>query len=188
MSRKLWEWNVVPFGLKNAPPIFQRMMDRVLAGLPFARCYIDDIVVWSSSFSEHLKHLEIDFNRVRDVGLKVHPGKCLFGAAKIDFLGHRVTAFGIQPQSDKTAAIKEMVAPKDVPGLRALLGLFSYYRKFVPHFSAVAAPLNALLKKDYVWQWEAAEESAMQQLKDALCSDPVLRRPNDAQPFRLMTD
>ena len=80
MSRKLWEWNVVPFGLKNAPPIFHRMMDRVLAELPFARCYIDDIVVWSNSFSEHLKHLEIVFNRLRDVGLKVHPGKCLFGA------------------------------------------------------------------------------------------------------------
>ena len=81
-----------------------------------------------------------------------------------------------------------MVAPKEVPGLRALLGLFSYYRKFVPHFTAVAAPLNALLKKDYVCQWEAAEESAMQHLKDALYSDPVLRRPDYAQPFRLMTD
>ena len=149
MSRKLWEWNVLPFGLKNAPPFFQRMMDRVLSGLPFARCYIYDIVVWSSSFSEHLQHLEIVFNRLRSVGLKVHLGKCLFGAAEVDFLGLRVTPFVIQPQTEKTA-------PTDVSSLRALLGLFSYYGKFVPYFSAVAAPLNALLRKDSTWRWSAS--------------------------------
>ena len=99
-----------------------------------------------------------------------------------------MTTLGIQPETNKTAAIKEMVAPKDVSGFRALLGLFSYYGKFVPHFSAVAAPLNALLKKEFVWLWGTAEESAMQQLKGALCSDPVLRRPDYAEPFKLMID
>ena len=89
------------------------MMDRVPSGLPFARCYIDDIVVWSSSFLEHLQHLEIVFNRMRSVGLKVHPKQCLFGAAKIDFLGERVTLFGIQPQIEKTAPIRTMTAPTD---------------------------------------------------------------------------
>ena len=95
--RQLWEWNVVPFGLKNAPPYFQRLMDHVLAGLPFARCYIDDIIIRSSSFLEHLKHLELVFARLEKWGLKVHPGKCLFAAEKVDFLGHRVNAYGIRP-------------------------------------------------------------------------------------------
>ena len=72
--RMPWGWNVVPFGLKNAPPFFQRLMDHVLAGLPFARCYIDDIIVWSASFSEHMLHLEEVFNRLEKWGLKIHRG------------------------------------------------------------------------------------------------------------------
>ena len=85
-QRILWEWCVVPFGLKNAPPYFQRQMDKVLAGLPFARCYIDDIVIWSRNVEEHLKHISAVFARLRDAGLKVHPGKCQFAVDRIDFL------------------------------------------------------------------------------------------------------
>ena len=93
---------MVPFGLKNAPPFFQRLMDHVSVGLPFSRCYIDDIIIWLSSFAEHLEHLEIVFKRLREWGLKIQPGKCLFGAKKVDFLGHRVNRFGIRPQLEKT--------------------------------------------------------------------------------------
>ena len=114
----------MPFGLKNAPPFFQRLMDRVLAGLSFEKCYIDDIIVWSSSYAEHLKHLEIVFQRLKDWGLKIHPGKCLFGAEEVDFIGHRVNTYGIHPQMEKTQAIRDMQVPKDVSGLRTLLGLF----------------------------------------------------------------
>ena len=144
---------MVPFGLKNAPPFFQRLIDQVLAGLPFATCYIDDIIIWSSSFAEHLEHLEIVFRRLREWGLKIHPGKCLFGAEKVDYMGHRVNRFGIRPQMEKTQAIRDMPTPFDLSGLRALLGLFSYYMKFVLGFSTIAAPLNRLLKKDSPWRW-----------------------------------
>ena len=91
-QRILWEWCVVPFGLKNAPPYFQRQMDKVLAGLPFARCYIDDIVVWSRNLEEHREHLRAVFTRLRFAGLKIHPRKCQFALDAEDFLGHRVTA------------------------------------------------------------------------------------------------
>ena len=172
--RQLWEWNVVPFGLNNAPPFFQRLMDKVLAGLPFARCYIDDIIIWSKSFAEHLTHLEVVFSRLRAWGLKIHLGKCLFGADEVDLLGHRVNAYGIKPQMEKTRAIRDMQTPSDLSSLRALLGLFSYYRKYVPHFSVIAAPLNKLLKKDAPWKWGEQEATAVHKLKQLLCFEPVL--------------
>ena len=83
-QRLLWEWCVVPLGLKNAPSYFQRQMDKILVNLPFARCYVDDIVTWSTTLSEHLQHLSTVFERLRNTGLKVHPGKCLFATNKID--------------------------------------------------------------------------------------------------------
>ena len=96
-QRILWEWCVVPFALKHTPPYFQRQMDKVLAGLPFARCYIDDIVVWSRNLEEHREHLRAVFTRLRFAGLKIHPGKCQFAVDAVDFLGHQVTTEGLQP-------------------------------------------------------------------------------------------
>ena len=91
-NRVLWEWLVVPFGLKNAPPYFQRRMDQILQDLPFCRCYIDDIVIWSRNLEEYLHHLELVFQRLRAAGPKVHRGECVFAADSIDFLGHRISA------------------------------------------------------------------------------------------------
>ena len=144
---------MVPFGLKNAPPYFQRRMDEVLKDLKFVRYYIDDIVIWSKSLEEHLDHLQQVFQRLREAGLKVHPGKCVFGADSIDFLGHRISANMLRPQSDNIAAVRDLAAPTYLSSLRAALGLFSYYRKFVPHFSTIAFPLNSLMKKDRPWKW-----------------------------------
>ena len=121
-NRVLWEWLVVPFSLKNAPPYFQRRMDEVLRGLPFVRCYIDDIVVWSNNVEEHLQHLEQIFQRLREVDLKVHLGKCVFASDSIDFLGHRISAGKLEPQTDKLAAVRDLPAPTDLSGLRAALG------------------------------------------------------------------
>ena len=91
-NRILWEWLVVPFGLKNAPPYFQKRMDHNVRDLRFYRCYIDDIIIWSNNLTENLEHLREVFKRLREAGLKVHPGKCVFGSDSIDFLGHRISA------------------------------------------------------------------------------------------------
>ena len=187
-NRVLWEWLVVPFGLKNAPPYFQRRMDQVLQGLPFARCYIDDIIIWSRNLEEHLEHLKEVFRRLREAGLKVHPGKCVFGANGIDFLGHHISANRLEPQQDKLAAVRDLPSPTDLSSLRAALGLFSYYRKFVPHFSTIAFPLNSLMKKDRPWEWGEHQEEAFVELKEHLCSAAVLRLPDPYSPFILTTD
>ena len=165
----MWEWLVVPFELKNAPPYFQRQMNHILRDLPFCRCYIDDIIVWSKSTGEHIQHLEEIFKRLREAGLKVHPGKCVFGADSIDFLGHRISANSLQPQEEKLAAVRDLPAPTDLHSLRAALGLFSYHRKFVLHFSTIAHPLNQLLKRDAVWLWGDKQMEAFQELKLQLC-------------------
>ena len=92
---------MVPFGLKNAPPYFQRRTDHILQDLHFCRCSIDDIVIWSRNLEEHLEHLKVVFERLRKAGLKVHPGKCVFGADSIEFLGHRISANKLEPQQGK---------------------------------------------------------------------------------------
>ena len=178
----------MPFGLKNAPPFFQKQMDKVLLGLSFASCYIDDIVVWSRNIDEHLDHLEIVFQRLRSYGLKVHPGKCLFCSEKNDFLGYCVSGDGLSPQQEKVNAVRDLRTPTDVFSLRAALGLFGYYRKFVPNFSSIASPLNELLRKNKQWVWGDKQEMAYQTLKDKLCGAEVLLRPNSAKEYRLTTD
>ena len=113
-QRILWEWRVVPFGLKNAPSYFQKKMDKVLINLPFTRCYIDDIVIWSDTIEQHMTHLTQVFKRLREVGLKVHPGKCVFAVDKIDFLGHSISTEGLSPQEEKVATVRDLSSPIDV--------------------------------------------------------------------------
>ena len=120
--------------------------------MAFYRCYVDDIVIWFRTLEEHLGHLEEVFKRLREASLKVNPGKCVFGADSIDFLGHRISANRLEPQQDKLAAVRDLPSPTILSGVRAALGLFSYYRKFVQHFSSIAFPLNSLLKKDRPWE------------------------------------
>ena len=95
---------------------------------------------------------------------------------------------GIAPEVEKTRAIKDMPTPKDIHQLRVALGLFSYYRKFIPHFSTIASPLNGLLKGDVKWHWDETQETAFIELKQALCSEPVLRRVDTNKPYLLATD
>ena len=186
--RILWEWCVVPFGLKNAPPYFQRQMDKVLINMSFARCYIDDIVVWSENLQDHLKHLSAVFDRLRKAGLKVHPGKCEFALDKINFLGHCVSAEGLSPQQEKVTAVRDLPAPTDISSLRSALGLFSYYRKFVQGFSVLASPLHLLLRKGEKWHWDLDQQKSFAELKDKLCTSDVLKRPDSELPYVLATD
>jgi Mg2+ and Co2+ transporter CorA len=94
-SNKLWEWLVMPFRLKNAPIFFQRIMDQVLEGADFLKCYIDDILVHSKGLLQHLVHLEELFKRLHEVNMKIHPKKCEFVVASIVYLGHRIFPNGI---------------------------------------------------------------------------------------------
>jgi hypothetical protein len=118
----------------------------------FASCYVDDILVFSESVEDHLQQLQAIFDMCHDCGLRVHPDKCFFGAASVEFLGHHVSAHGTSPAAAKVKAITDMPEPANVPALQAALGLFNYYRSYVPQYSAIAAPLYALTQKGAPWR------------------------------------
>ena len=142
----------MPFGVKNAPAKFQRVMDETLQGLEFVRCYIDDILIFSITLDDHLGYLQQLFDWLRQAGLKCHPGKCVVAVLEVLYLGHLIKPGTMEPQDSKVQAVRGIPVPEDVSELRQFLGLASYYRRFIPSFSEIANPLNSLLKKEKTWE------------------------------------
>jgi hypothetical protein len=128
----LFEFTRLPFGLRNAGNTFQRMMDRVLAGLDFSFVYLDDIVLASHSVEEHLVHLRQLFERLQQFGLVINGEKCIFGQSSVEFLGHQVTARGALPLQGNVKAILKFPQPQSVKQLQGFLGSVNFYRRFLP--------------------------------------------------------
>ena len=145
----IYEFNVMPFGLCNAPATFQRLMDHVYKGIAwkFVVVYLDDTIVYSKTFNEHLTHLQKVFNRIRQAGLRLNIDKCTFWMHQLPFLGHLISARGIAPDPQKVEAVQRIQPPKNLTALRSFLGLVGYYRQFILNFSSIARPLNSLLQK-----------------------------------------
>ena len=186
----LWRFKVMPFGLCNAPATFERLMERVLGQLRWqiCLCYLDDILIFSGSVDEHLVHLQTVFQRLREAKLKLKPKKCHFFQKQVTFLGHIVSAEGIMTDPSKVLKIAECPAPQDVHEVRSVLGLFSYYRRFMPHFSELAKPLIKLTEKNRVFSWGREQQDAFDQLKQLLEQAPVLAHPRKEGSFILDTD
>jgi len=180
----------VPFGLCSAGSTFQRVMDLALNGLNFNMClvYLDDIIVYSSTVEEHLLRLRKLFNRLRMADLKLKLSKCSLLRAEVSFLGHLVSGEGVATDPSKIELVRDWPAPSDVKEVRSFLGLASYYRRFLPTFAEIAAPLHALTAKNKQFKWTTNCDRAFVRLKLALISSPILAMPNDADPFLLDTD
>ena len=189
-SEGLFEFNVMPFGLCNAPATFQRLMDCVLAGLHWKTClvYIDDIIVVGKSFDEHLCNLQAVLERLRQAGLKLHPRKCQLLRHKVTYLGHVVSAQGITPDPDKTDRVNRWLTPQSAKEVQQFLGLANYYRRFIKNFASVAKPLHRLTEKGRKFKWTQESDQAFNTLKQKLTSAPVLALPNWSIPFLLDTD
>ena len=186
-SCQLCEFNQVPFGLCNAPATFSRLMDHVLASLHWEMClfYLDDIIVFSSTWEEHLARLRQVFEGLRHANLKLGADKCTFAAKEVNYLGHRVTEEGLLPDSSLLAAIREIPPPRTATEVRSFLG---YYRHYVKNFAAIAGPLHALTRKDAVFHWSEECQIAFDQLKTLLTTSPVTAFPDFSQAFRLYSD
>ena len=190
----LYQFNVMPFGLRNAPAVFQRLMQRVLAGLnpedgvPFNSVYIDDILVFSETFEDHLVHLKAVIERISAAGLKLKPSKCKFIRQTVEFLGHVLTPMGIRPNPDRVGAVQNFPRPKSVREVRQFLGLASYYRRFVKGFATLAQPLHSLTKANSRFNWTIDCQSAFDALKTMLLMSPVLSFPDFSRGFILETD
>ena len=145
-----WHFNMVPFGLVQAPLYFQQLMNQVLQGLDFAIAYLDNIVIFSNNELEYLQHLETLFKRLQDAGLKLKESKCDFFRSQIHYLGHMLSADGIQPLPEKLDSITKMPAPENQTEVKQFLGLVGYYCKFVPCFLDISRPLLKLMRKDTI--------------------------------------
>ena len=121
-SNRRWQWKVMPFGLKNAGACFQKVMDDALADHSNDKCYIDDVLIYSKTFEEHMPHIKQVFDMIAAVGLNAHTSKCVFGAHDVPYLGHMLSANGVQPMEAKVKTIVEMPAPVDVSGARSFMG------------------------------------------------------------------
>ncbi len=187
-SNKLWEWLVMPFILKNAHVFFQRIMDHVLEGANFMKCYIDDVLGHNKEFLKHLVHLEELFKRLHEVNMKIHLKKCEFAIILVVYLGHRILPNGIMAHWAKVVATLEMPNPTDVHTLRSFIELCNYYRIYVQDFSTIAHPLYALLKKDVARTWSEEAQEAFNTFKERLSKFPILKRLNFNKLFILHTD
>ena len=183
-----WEFKRCPFGLAQAPAYFQRLVNEVLSGLTFAFGYLDDILVFSLNMESHLEHLRVLFERLRSADLKFKEVKCNLLKKHIQYLGHIVSGEGITPLPEKLVSIQKMWPSKTPKEVKQFLGLIGYYRKFVPRFSDLARPLNALTRKNVEFEWTQVCQESFDLLKVSLMTEPILTYPNPNLPYVLFTD
>ena len=190
----VYQWKRLPFGLVSSPGQFTACLSKILKGLNWQICsvYVDDLLCFSSSFEEHLRDLQKIFTRLIDAGLTLKPSKCSFAMKKIKYLGHVLSKDGIEVDTDKTDAVSSFPVPETQTQIRSFLGLAGWYRKFVPNYSKLAAPMNTLLKKDFKKsiksEWTHECQIGFEALKEALTSPPILIFPDQSRPFYLVTD
>ncbi len=147
-----FEWLKMPFGLINASSTFQRLIDKVLENMEFAKAYIDDVIVFSRSWEKHLGHLNVVLDRLLASGLKLKLKKCIFAASKIAVLDSIVS--GVHPDPEKLVAIKDLPAPHHVSSIRRFMGMVTYHSQSIPDFAMMSAPLHKLTRKGEAFVWD----------------------------------
>ena len=188
--RGLFQFRRMPFGLRNGPSIFQQVMQGILSPYLWLFClvYIDDIVVYSKSYEEHIKHLDLVLGAVEKAGITLSPSKCHLFYGSILLLGHKVSRLGLSTHLEKVNAILALDRPKKLSQLQTFLGMVVYFSAFIPYYASICTPLFQLLRKGKRWHWGAEEEHAFESAKTALQSSPVLGHPIEGLPYRLYTD
>ena len=169
---KSYKLTRLSMGLQQSPSLFQELMMQVFAEYlgKFVLVYIDDIIVYSNSFDEHVEHLDCVFKALRAANLKLHPKKCALFKEEVHFLGMKLTKSGVQPSDEHVQAVKTYPVPKNVKSVRSFLGLVNFFRKFIPDAANVMRPLNDLTKKDALFDWTEECQVSFDTLKSTLIS------------------
>ena len=194
-----WEFTSLPFGLKDAPACFQRIVNAVLAGLTghITHVYLDDIIVQGENLQDHVQNLDKVLTRLANAKLALKLEKCTFFKREVDYLGHVISSEGLKPQAQKVAAIKNVPLPKTIHDLQSFLGLVNYYRKFISDYAEICHPLTQMLagqkrrakKNDKTpVSWTEEAQNAFKVLKLKLAEEIPLAFPNFEKPFLLTTD
>lgn len=182
------QYTVMPFGLRNAPATFQRLMHKVLSGVSDCEVYLDDIVAYSKTWHEHVKTLHVVFKRLQEASLTLNLAKCDFGKATVTYLGKEVGQGQVRALSAKIQAILDYPVPQTRRQLRRFLGMAGYYRGFCRNFADVVAPLTSLTSVSQPFVWSSECQKSFEAAKAILCSTPVLSAPDFARPFKLEVD
>jgi Reverse transcriptase (RNA-dependent DNA polymerase) len=185
-----FEYLRMPFGLRNAGQTFQRLMDSVLAGLPYCFVYIDDVLVASPSPELHVQHLEEVLSRLQQQGLVLNVEKCQFGVAELDYLGHRVSASGIRPTPDSVRVINEFPRPHTTTQLQTFLGMANFYHRFLPGAARVLRPLTDAVRRGQTvsLEWSAEMAEAFNAYKAAIAAAVELAHPAPEAEIFLAVD
>jgi hypothetical protein len=184
-------WTVSPMGLKSSPSAFTRLMDFVFRDLPNTVIYLDDVLVGSKTFQDHITHLAECLIRVRKQNMRLKISKCNFANKQVEYLGYTVSNKGIQPGEEKIAALKNFPQPSSVREIRRFCGLANYFRQFIPNFAMYSGKLTALTKTSSSWKGGALPAEAQQAflaLRQRLCTRPILAFPVPGEEFQLFTD
>ena len=184
----LWQYKVTPFGMKNSGATFQRMMNNLLHDLHGCEAYIDDVVIYSDTWEEHLQIMHELFRRLKEANLTVNLCKTEFCHATVEYLGHIVSGGSIKPFHAKVEAVLNFPTPTNKKMLMRFLGMVGFYRKFCQNFSIVVVPLTNLLQKRVKFEWDKKCDDAFNKIKSVLVSGPVLCTPDFTKQFKLNVD
>lgn len=186
----LFEFNRVPFGLATGAAVLSRLLDSVLGDFKFKFLYnyLDDVVVYSTNFEDHISHLRQVFARLKEAGLTVKPTKVTLAREQISFLGHIVSSKGVAVDQSRTLAIQQFPVPRNKRAIARFVGMINYFRKYIPNFAQLAAPINQLRRKGVKFSWGESQQAAFDGLKKALSTAPVLGIPDFNLPFIVQTD
>ncbi|CAL8085376.1 unnamed protein product [Orchesella dallaii] len=185
-----YQFNRMPFGLKTAPSVFQRFMNKVLghARGKFAEAYLDDILIISFSWTDHLEHIKYIFQRFREFNITINFDKCSFGETNVKYLGFLITPDGVATDPEKTTAISHYPHLKNWKDVKKFLGAVGWYRHYVPNFADKAEPLSRLLRNDVPFVWNEEQVNSFELLKNEICNAVVLNFPDFTRQFIVRTD
>ena len=180
----------MPFGVSNGGATYQRLMDMCLSGLPpdLIVAYLDDAVIFSTTFEQHMADLRLVLERFRTAKITLRPDKCTFGCTEINFLGYNLSERGIKPGKTLTGAILNFNPPTTKKEVKRFLGMVGFYRNFIEHFAHISQPLRELTKDDSNFYWTADCEKLFTKLKEPFSKEPILAFPVTNKEFIIEVD
>ena len=185
-----YAFKFMPFGLRNAPATISRAMNKIMSqeNRKICNVYLDDCITFSKGFDQHMDRFQTVLARMEEANLKLKPSKCFFVQESVSFLGHKVSANGIEPDPERVKPLLNYPVPRNITDVRSFLGFTGFYRRFIEGYAKIAKPLYQLLKKDQPVEWTNACQLAFQTLIDATVKAPVLAHYNHEERFVLRTD
>ena len=187
-NNKTYEWNVMPFGPTNAPPHFQKIMDKIFNDLPFVMVYMDDITVISKTPKEHMAHLEAVFKRLSKYKIKIRPDKCAFAQSSVPYLGFEVNGKGIQITPKYKDKIQNIPIPTTIKQMQRFIGMVQYLHKFIPNLQSKLAPFHAMTQKNAYFKWNQILDRSFHEIKTIIMETEMVRHPDLNKTFHVFCD